>query len=220
MNPLKITSIFILILTFTGCLKTDYEQPIDYYSIGIYNPNQGIFTADLGTKFNVLNRVELNTTLNSDKPARILLYFQIDKILNDSVANINYTDYFDITVPLIHINEGNQDSLLRNDPIELLDTAWIAQDYLTFYFYFIRLDKSHHFFFSKNPEDQEDDKINLKFHHSAKGNQTFKRYNAYTSIPVADFKEIYPEKDSVEIVISVPNSATTSIEKSIWYKTK
>jgi len=216
MNVLKIISVFLLPLLFLSCLKNNYDEiPIEFSRFGIYYPNTKIIKTDNNEELTVLNSQHIK--VDEETPVRVLVFFIVDELIDDNTAKINITKIFDITAKLIIINEENKDSLLRNDPIEFYH-LWIAQDYLTFDFIFWGNNKIHYFFVSQNPEEQTEDKIVLKLHHNANNDVVYSKFKHFISVPIKEFKNIYPDKDSVELLISIPENSNTTIKKSIWYK--
>lgn len=228
MKRLHYFSIFIFVILFTSCIKDLDDNTIKkkYFTVGIYHPDKMILTSDFGKELIILNSSEIK----SYKQLRALIYFFIEEEVDEKTIKVKFTNIYDISSLIIHIDENNQDSLKRNDPIEKIDNPeykspffWVAQDYLTIKFDFLKFTKTHNFFFSKNPEDQEEGKIVLKFHHNANNDKFDPEGNAVRistliSIPISEFKEIYPEKDSVEIKISYFTDITTSMEETVWYK--
>jgi len=216
MKSLQVFSLSIIALLLSGCFKDIEVPPTKYYAIGIYFPNTKTITTDWGTELIVLNSSVINIKNNN---VRILAYFTVEEQVDEKTLKVNITGIYDISVPLIYINEDNLDSLKRNDPIDF-SLISIAQDYLNLDFKFWVNNKTHDFFFSKNPEDQEDDKIVLKFHHNANKDTGYNIRETIVSVSIAEFKDLFPEKDSVEIVVSYFKDITTSTEVNIWYKLK
>jgi len=214
MKPLQVFFTIIVTLLFTSCFKEKENPPIKYYAIGVYYPNIMTIKTDFDTELIVTNSTEIN--IKNDDPVRVLAYFFVEEQVSDFTLKVNVTSIYDISVPLVVINENNLDSLERNDAIRL-NSTWIAQDYLSLDFIFWAYEKPHNFFFSLNPEDQIDDKIVLKFHHNANKDYGYKLEERETvvSLPIKEFKN--PQKDSVLIKFSYYNSSSTFLEDSIWY---
>ena len=219
MKQLQPLFVVFLVFLFASCIKLreDDRPPTIYYSIGIYHPNEDVITTDNGETLLILNTSKIN--LSKSRPTRVAAYFRIDETVDDKTAKIIVTSIYDISSPIVHINEKNQDSLKRNDVVEFISMS-IAQDYLNISFNAWRHNKKHYFFITKNPEDQEDDLIVLRFHHNASGDVGYNKFESILTVPISEFKLIHPEKDSVEISVSLHDKDTGLREERIWYRTK
>ena len=211
---------FLLVILLTGCLTDKYDdEPFEYSKCGIYHKSQNIIITDENETLFINNPSKVDLKNNS----RVWVFFTIDEIVKDSPIKISVKEIYDIFTPLILINEDNKDSLLRNAPIFELYSIWIAHDYLNFNFCYrknttqIKV-KKHYFFVSKNEEERDDGKILLKFHHNANNDEPpYEKLKNIISIPISELKNAYPEKDAIELIISIP-CESGNLEHNILYK--
>ena len=220
----KLNKFYALLITLlvTGCFDEKYEQPPQmYYIIGIYHNDSKTIISDDHQIFVILNTDKI--PLNKD--SRVIVYFTFEKMEADT-AQINITNMLDISAPLVYVNDENRDSFSTNYAIDY-SYMWIGQDYLTIFFIFWRENetKVHKFFLSMDPEDQQEDeeKIYLKFHHQTNTTVAKSYVENVISVNINELKNIYSDKDSVELSISFPRTPTPDnaekfIEHTIWYK--
>ncbi len=102
-----------------------------------------------------------------------------------------------LTKPIIPYTEAISDSL-GMDPVELPE-YWIANDFITFRFFYAGGTRPHMVNLTKYDESTADGKALLEFRHNANGDPETKSLNSYVSFPL---KEIFNEvTDSVQLHI-------------------
>ena len=214
----------LLVLLLTSCFDDKYEAPPIVYSIvGSYHHD----TKQIITDDKLILYATNNEVIKFNKNTRVLFHCTLEKIVDESTAEVKIIDIFDISAPLIYITEENKELFVENYAVEFKNW-WIRQDYLTIFFYYWREDKKneHKFFLSINTDDleeQEDEKINLTFHHECNSTKAITLMEYAVSVNILEFKNYFPEKDSVELIVSFPVIPTPTdpekfVKKSIWYK--
>ena len=102
-----------------------------------------------------------------------------------------------LTKPIVPYTEAISDSL-GMDPVELPE-YWIANDFITFRFFYAGGGETHMVNLTKHKELIEDGKALLEFRHNAYGDPVKESMNSYVSFPL---KEIFSEvTDSIQLHI-------------------
>ncbi|MCL2074675.1 MAG: hypothetical protein FWH18_12185 [Marinilabiliaceae bacterium] len=238
MKQYAIIFILTLFLLFSGCLTDSDRLPQETWAVGSYNHETNMITTDDPLTLIIKNTSEIPLMNNT----RVLVYFIVDNRIDDRTAEIIVRDISDVSAPLIYITEDNKDDFLTNYAVEYYN-MWIGQDYLTIMFNFwIENDKKEHKFFlsldirekEEDEEDEEDEEgdeddedevenINLTFHHEGNSSFAYSKRGNVISVDINELKDIFPTKDSVELVITFPRTPNydnpDNFEKhSIWYK--
>ena len=220
MKQLKFFFAFLLIISLIGCFDDINDNtPIEYFAYGIYHFDTKNITTDDHENLIVRNASDISYT----EDTRVFVCFFVDKFEDDFTIEVTVTRIFDISVPLIHLDEENRGLYETNYAIDYI-FMWVRQDYLTVIFNFWRENERsvHNFSFLMDPEEQEEGKINLTFHHAANSAFAYSHIEKWVSTSIKELKDLYPAKDSVELVISFPRVSTPGnpdrVEKhSIWY---
>ena len=202
----KVVTLIILLLSatfaFTSCNDDGYSLDKFWLEVGTIEKTSDQDYRIILDKGPVLYPSVSNVPVRYlENNMRVYADFTILQDANPGSSVDHYVRVNDLqkllTKPIVPYSEAISDSL-GMDPIELPE-YWIANDFITFRFFYAGGGETHMVNLTKHKELIEDGKALLEFRHNAYGDPVKESMNSYVSFPL---KEIFSEvTDSIQLHI-------------------